>query len=146
MRVAAGIVALLCACALSACGTRAAGSGSAGKSDSDQVRAKVSQLGQAAADHDYRTICEQVLAPSLVTKLADAGITCQRAMQIAWGNLVDPSLSVGQVVIRGDTAQAITLTMAKGQQASVDGIDLIKTPSGWRISSLSAPIIQNGGS
>jgi hypothetical protein len=145
MRVPAAMAALVSACALAACGTRqTATTATRSQSPADQVKAKVLQLGQAASDHDYTTICEQVLAPQLITKLASTGITCRQAMQLAWGHVVDPAIAVGKVVIRGATAQAITLTTAKGEEASVDAIDLVRTPYGWRVTSLSAPII-NGG-
>ncbi len=102
------------------------------------------QLATAAAHHDYSTICTGVLAPSLVTRLADAGVACEQAMRIAFGTVIDPSLSIGKIIVRGRTAQAITLSGAKGQQASLDAIDLIKTSRGWRVSSLTSPVPQKG--
>jgi len=132
MRLTAGIVALAFACALYACGT----------SDLDQVRAKVQQFASAAAKRDYNALCREVLAPSLVTRLADSGIGCVRAMQIAFGSVRNPSLSIGKINVTGRTAQAITLSMAEGQQASLDSIELVKTADGWRVSSLGSPVIQ----
>jgi hypothetical protein len=132
MRLTAGIVALASACALSACGA----------SDRDQVRAKVEQLANAAAKHDYSALCRQVLAPSLVTRLADSGIGCVSAMQVAFGSVRHPTLSIGKININGNKAQAIALSMAQGQQASLDSIELVKTPDGWRVSSLGSPLIQ----
>lgn len=131
MRVAAGILVLVGGCALAGCGT----------SDRDQVKAKVEQLASAAAGRDYKVICEQVLAPVLVTRLADAGVACEQAMQIAFGRVQDPTLSIGRIKVSGASAEAITLSAAKGQQASLDAIELIKTSKGWRVSSLGAPVL-----
>ncbi len=132
MRVAPGIVALGTALALAGCGT----------SERDQVRHKVEQLATAAAHRDYATICADVLAPSLITRLADAGVACRQAMRIAFGTVIDPTISIGRIVVTGSTAQAITLSAAKGQQASLDAIDLVKTLHGWRVSSLASPLNQ----
>src|SRR5437763_14505275 len=105
MRLAAGIVLSCVACALGACGT----------SDSDQVRAKVDQFVQAAAAKDYKTICDQVLAASLVQRLSAAGLRCMEAMQIALGGVQDPTISIGRVSVTGQKASVITLSAAKGQ-------------------------------
>jgi len=131
MRLAEGIVALACAGVLSACGTSA----------HDEVRDKVEQFATAAAKHDYQSLCTQVLAPALITRLADAGVACVPAMRIAFGAVQNPTLSIGRIVVAGRTAQAITLSAAKGQEASLDSIELVKTADGWRVSSLGSPVL-----
>jgi hypothetical protein len=60
-------------------------------------------------------------------------------MQIALGSVQNPTLSVGKVTVSGSSAQAIVLTVASNQQASLDTIDLINTKGGWRINSLTSP-------
>jgi hypothetical protein len=129
MRAAVGILLVSAACALAGCGT----------SSRDQVRAKVEQFVAAVASRDYKTICDQVLAPQLVERLASARVTCLEAMQIALGSVQDPTLSIGRIAVSGHTASAITLTTAKGEEASVDAIELIDTSHGWRVSSLGSP-------
>jgi hypothetical protein len=130
MRVAVGTVFICLAGALGGCGT----------SDSAQVRAKVEQFVRAAAAKDYSTICGQVLAPSLLQRLSSAGVSCQQAMQIALSGVQEPTISIGRVKVSGQTASAITLSVAKGQVASLDAIDLIKTGDGWRLASLGSPL------
>jgi hypothetical protein len=130
MRVGAGIVIGCAACALTGCGTSA----------SDQVKAKISEFVKAAAAKDYGTLCTQVLAPSLVERLASAGVSCPAAMQIAFQGVENPTLSVGKVTISGGKASAITLSTARNQPASVDTIELVKTGHGWRVSSLASPL------
>jgi hypothetical protein len=129
MRAAAGTLLLSAACVLAGCGTSAR----------DQVRAKVEQFVTAAAHHDYTTICDEVLAPSLIGRLSAAGVSCEQAMQIGFGGVVAPILSIARIDVKGSSASAITLTSARGQQASVDAIELVKTDHGWRVSSLGSP-------
>jgi hypothetical protein len=135
MRAVAGILLLCCACVLGGCGTSA----------SDQVRAKVEQFVKAAADKDYTTICNQVLAPSLLERLSAAGVSCPEAMQLALGGVRSPTISIGKVRVNGKRASAITLSTAAGQQASIDTIDLVKTGNGWRLASLGSPLSAGSG-
>lgn len=130
MRVAAAAMAAGVVLCLSACGA----------SDRDQIAAKVMQLAQAVGQHDYATICDQVLAPSLTAHLAENGIPCRRALKIALTGVQQPVVSIGRIVVRGSRATAITLTVARGQRASLAAIDLVKTGDGWRIASLGSPL------
>ncbi len=123
------VAALTLGACVSACGT----------SPSDAVRAKVQQFAQAARHHDYKTMCTQVLAPSLAERASSAGVTCEEAMQIALGSVQNPTLSIGKVTVNGSSAQPIVLTVAANQQASLDTIDLVNTKGGWRINSLTTP-------
>jgi hypothetical protein len=125
------MVILGAACALSGCGA----------SERDDVQAKVEQFAKAAAGKDYKTICTQVLAASLLEHLAAGGVPCEQAMQLALSAVHSPTLSIGRVTISGSTASVITLTAAHGQEASLDAIDLVKTGQGWRITSLGSPVV-----
>jgi hypothetical protein len=107
-----------------------------GQSTRDQVQAKVDQFVTAVAGKDYKTLCDQVLAPSLLTHLAAGGIQCEQAMQIALGKVNQPALSVGRITVSGAHATAITLTTAKNEVASLNAIELIETKNGWRVDSL----------
>ncbi len=126
LRVALTVGSLL---ALTGCGTSA----------SDAVKAKVQQFAKATRDHDYRTICTQVLAPDLIARLRTTGVSCERAMQIALGSVQDPTLSVGKVTISGSSAAAIVLSVAKNEEATLGTIKLTDTSGGWRIASLTSP-------
>lgn len=110
-----------------------------------QIRATVQRLAQAASDHDYRTICRRVLAPSLLAHLARNEISCEAAMRVALAGVQDPVISIGKIIVRGHRATAITLTVARGQQASLAAIELLDTSGGWRISSLGSPLLGAGG-
>jgi ketosteroid isomerase-like protein len=130
MRQARAIVILIAALALAACGASA----------QQQVKAKIQQFAGAAGRRDYRTMCGQVLAPALVVHLSANRIDCVQAMRIAFGQVSDPTISVGKVTVKGQTATAIALSMARGQQSSIDTIRLVQTDSGWRISALGSPL------
>ena len=114
--------------------------GGCGESPADQVRDEVRQLAQATAARDYATICNQILAPSLVAHLAANNIPCTAALRLALSGVRHPVVSVGKVIVRGSQATAITLTSARGQRAKLVAIELRKTAQGWRISSLASPL------
>ncbi len=122
------LVIAACAVTVSACGSSPAGA----------VRATVQQFGQAVSSHDYRTLCTQVLAPSLVEHLTANNLSCEQAMGIGLASVRGAVLSIGKVTVRGASAQVIALTVARNQQGSIDTIDLVHTPAGWRISALTA--------
>lgn len=131
--------------ALGACVALAALAGCA-SSERDQVQAKVKQFAQATASRDSKTLCEQVLAPSLLARMKAGGITCQKAMQIFVSSVENPTVSIGRIFVNGQTASAITLTSAQGQAGSLDTIQLVKTSHGWRVASLAAPALPAGAS
>lgn len=114
-----------------------------GQSAQDQVQAKVNEFVTAIAHHDYRTLCTQVLAPSLLARMAAGGIGCEQAMRISLGGVRDPLLSIGRISVSGSTAQAITLSGAAGQRGAFESLNLINTGSGWRIASLATPHVSS---
>ena len=125
-----GLSALVAACLLAGCGV----------SDHDQVQAKVQQFLHATQSKDYKTLCTQVLGPSLLEHLAASGVPCETAMRIGLAGVTRPTLSIGRITVAGQRATAVTLTSAVGQQASLDAIELAKTDQGWRVESLGAPV------
>ncbi len=98
------------------------------------------QFVTAASQHDYKTICNQVLAPSLLARLAEGGISCEQAMQVGFARVQRPTLSIGRVSVSGNNASVITLSGARGQLSSLQSILLMKTSAGWRITSLGSPL------
>lgn len=127
MRLVQGTIVLGVAALLAGCGTSA----------SEQVKQKVEQYVHAEASSDAKTLCEQVLAPSLLARLAGAGLSCERAMQIHLTSVHDPFLSIGRVTVTGKSASVLALTGAACQQAGIYAINLVQTSHGWRISSTS---------
>jgi hypothetical protein len=109
-----------------------------GASAKDEVREKVEQYVHAEATGDAKTLCEQVLAPSLLARLAGAGLKCEQAMQIHLKSVHDPFLSIGRVTVNGKNASVLALTGARCEQAGIYAINLVNTSGGWRILSTSA--------
>ena len=124
-------VAALATVALAGCGT----------SERDQVQAKVDQFIKATEHHDYVTLCQQVLAPSLLAHLTAYGIKCEQAMAIGLKSVTDTNLAIGSITITGNRASVTTIATANGQEASLTAIVLTDTGNGWRISSLGTPVL-----
>jgi hypothetical protein len=133
MRLARAAMAVIAACAVSGCGA----------SSRTEVQAKLQQFVRATAAGDTKTLCGEVLAQSLITRLASTGQSCQSAMRIFLTSVHDPTLSVGKITVTGHTATAITLTSARGQRSTVASVQLVDTSAGWRISALGS---SGGGS
>ncbi|HZU40922.1 MAG TPA: hypothetical protein VE992_07705, partial [Solirubrobacteraceae bacterium] len=92
-----------------------------------------------ARSHDYKTLCTQVLAPALVTRLRSTGLSCEAALEVGLGPVREATISIGQITVKGSQASAIVLALAQGESASLDTLGLIDTSSGWRIASLHQP-------
>lgn len=129
MRLARGIALLGIAYALIGCGASA----------KDEVQAKLQQFAHATGARDYQTLCNQVLAPALVTHLTDAGVSCEQAMKIFTASVQNPTLIVSKVTVKGATASAVVLAGATGQTPSLESIQLVMTNNGWRLASLASP-------
>jgi hypothetical protein len=113
-----------------------AGCGSSGPTDDELVAGTVSAFGRATAAKDYRTLCDRLLAPSLVDKVEQVGLPCVQAMQKALGGVRDPRLTIGDITVQGDRASAQIRTSASGQAPSRDTLELERVKGSWRIASL----------
>jgi hypothetical protein len=129
MRPARGIVLLGAAYALAGCGA----------SQRDEVQAKVQQFARATAAGDTATLCQEVLAPSLLQRLAGADLSCRQAMKLFVQSVRNPTVSIARISVKGDRASAVVFAAATGQKASLESIQLIDTPHGWRLASLASP-------
>ena len=111
--------------------------GACGKSDDDKVRDTLARFEQATEKRDYKALCDDVLSKQLVQRLRAVGLPCQLALQRGLGGVIQPSITVEQVKVRGDTALARITSTAVGQRASHDTIRLVKQGDDWRVASLS---------
>ena len=123
-------LALLAAAALAGCG---------GRSDQQQVRDTIHRFATAMGARDYQTLCDQVFAPTLVTRLGTLGLPCEQQLRQSLEPVKRPTVRIRRVVLRGKTAVANVVSGAQGQPESADVIGLVKTRAGWRISSRSTP-------
>jgi ketosteroid isomerase-like protein len=111
-----------------------------GSSEHQQVQAKVQQFVTAVRAKDYATLCDSVLAPVLLLDLKEFGVPCPQAMRISFGRVRSPSLAIGNITVSGDHASVVTLSGAKGQDAALASIELVRTADGWRVNSLGSPL------
>src|SRR4051794_16109173 len=120
---------LACLLVLAGCG--------GGPSDEQQVHTVVERFGRATAAKDYQTLCDKVLAPKLVDQIESAGLPCEVALKKGLGSVRAPTLTIGQVAVKGDTATAQIQTAAQGQPPSRDTLQLVRAnDKTWRIASL----------
>ena len=108
-----------------------------GKSDDDQVRETLRRFEAATKDRDYKELCDDLLAREVVARLRTIGLPCPRALSRGFGSVLQPSIDIEKVKVKGDTALAEVTTTAVGQRPSHDTIRLVKQDDKWRIASLS---------
>jgi hypothetical protein len=125
------VATLLAAAALAGCGS--------GPSDEQQVRQTLADFAHATARKDYRQLCDEVLAPRLVEQVRQIGMPCEKALERGLGDVRDPQVSVGRVVVNGGNASAEVRSSAAGQAPSRDTVELVKVGGRWRIASLARP-------
>ena len=110
--------------------------GCGGGDQSAAVRATLNRFVQATGRQDYRTLCTQILAPSLVSNVEQIGLPCEIALSRGFGSVSKPRLSVRKVSVNGNRATAAVHTTA-ANQAPLDGtINLVRIGGRWRVSSL----------
>lgn len=120
-----------------------AGCGQREPSNEEQVRAVMAKFATATAEKDYAVLCGELLDPVLLDDIRQIGLPCEVALQQGLGDVENPRLTVGKVVVAGLKATAETRTSAAGQEPSRDLVALSKATGEWRISDLAA---EPGGS
>jgi hypothetical protein len=66
-------------------------------------------------------------------------------MEIYLSSVHAPTLLVGRVIVNGNKAEAETLSGAHHQVGSLDAVELVNTPGGWRVSGLGSPLLNKAG-
>jgi hypothetical protein len=113
-----------------------AGCGESGPTPEEQVRSTVAEFGRATAAKDYTALCDHILAPELIEDVESIGLPCERALRRGLGEVEDPRLTIGEIVIRDDEASAEIRTSAAGEEPSQDTLQLVNLDGVWKISSL----------
>jgi hypothetical protein len=113
-----------------------AGCGESGPTPEEQVRSTVAEFGRATAAKDYTALCDRILAPELIEDVESIGLPCERALRRGLGEVEDPRLTIGEIVIRDDEASAEIRTSAAGEEPSQDTLELVNLDGVWKISSL----------
>jgi hypothetical protein len=125
--------------ALGALAVALAGCGDSGPTDEEQVRTTLTAFSRATAAKDYQTLCDRLLAPSLIADLKKIGLPCEIALQQGLRDVKQPRLIIGAVTVKGKKATADVRSSAEGEAPSQDTIELERTDKGWRIASLATP-------
>jgi hypothetical protein len=112
------------------------GCGEQGPTPEEQVRSTVTEFGRATAAKDYQALCDRILAPSLVEDVESIGLPCQVALRQGLGDVREPRLTIGRIVVREDEATAEIRTSASGEEPSQDTLRLVNLDGTWKISSL----------
>lgn len=113
-----------------------AGCGGDEGSPEQEVRAVLQTFATATEERDYATICDEVLAPSLLAGLREIGLPCEVALRNSFQEVRDPELTVGEVTVDGASATAKVRTAAAGQAPSTDTLRLERADGKWRVSAL----------
>ena len=113
-----------------------AGCGEQGPTPEEQVRSTVTEFGRATAAKDYQALCDRILAPSLVEDVESIGLPCEVALRQGLGDVREPRLTIGRIVVREDEATAEIRTSASGEEPSRDTLRLVNLDGTWKISSL----------
>jgi len=112
------------------------GCGEQGPTPEEQVRSTVTEFGRATAAKDYQALCDRILAPSLVEDVESIGLPCEVALRQGLGDVREPRLTIGRIVVREDEATAEIRTSASGEEPSRDTLRLVNLDGTWKISSL----------
>jgi hypothetical protein len=107
-----------------------------GPTDTERVHDVVEAFGQASAAKDYQRLCDDLLAPKLVTEVESAGLPCELALKQGLGDVSAPRLTIGTIRVDGDAATADVQSSAKGEPPSRDTLQLVRVDDAWRIASL----------
>ena len=107
-----------------------------GPSDTEKVHDVVEAFGKASAAKDYQQLCDDLLAPKLVSEVEAAGLPCEVALKQGLGEVSSPRLTIGEIRVSGDAATADVQSSAAGEKPSRDTLQLQLVDSSWRIASL----------
>jgi hypothetical protein len=107
-----------------------------GPTDTEQVHTVVEAFGKASAAKDYQRLCDELLAPKLVDEVESVGLPCEVALKQGLGDVRSPTLTIGKIEVRGNTATAEVRSAAAGEAPSRDTLQLVRVEDSWRIASL----------
>jgi len=130
-RIAPAAAAL--ALAITACGSAPEKSASRFKGDEARVAEVVDSLAAAGRVGDARKICNEILAPRLVTEIKGAGGDCVTEMDRAIEDASDYDLQVRSVKVNGTTA---TAQVRQGDTGETATFSSVKENGQWRASAL----------
>jgi hypothetical protein len=121
------------ALALTACGSAPEKSADRFQGDEARVAELVDNLAAAGRVGDAQKICNEILAPRLVTEIKTAGGDCVTEMDRAIEDASDYDLQVRSVKVNGPTA---TAQVRQGDTGETATFSFVKENGQWRASAL----------
>jgi hypothetical protein len=120
---------------LAGCGGEAS---SAGEFEGEQraVAEAVEEIQTAAERRDAEKLCRELLAKDLRDKAADAGTSCDKAMEKAVEDADSFDLDVEKVEVSGTTA-TVTVNGDAGEKRRSATVEMVKEDGRWRAASFS---------
>jgi hypothetical protein len=94
----------------------------------------VQRLERATADHDFQTICRDLLTPS--ARRSAGGPDCARLTRSAAAGVERPRIELISIDLGGATARAHVRTRATGQALVSDVLVVRQVGREWRVDSL----------
>ncbi len=86
-----------------------------GPSDTERVHDAVEAFGEASAAKDYQRLCDDLLAPKLVSDVESAGLPCEAALKQGLGSVSAPKLTIGEITV---TVDAESVETCSGPEAA----------------------------
>jgi hypothetical protein len=136
MKAAVPTLAVLAALVLAGCGAQASDDSSVDtfRGEERNVAQKVEDLQDAGESRKPEDICADILSPSLVDELEQAGSDCQQEMRKAIDDADDFDLEVLDVTVTGTTA---TARVRRGEDGPTQTMQFTQERNEWRATALS---------
>lgn len=99
-----------------------------------QVAETVAKLERATVTRDFRTICEELFSP--VAREQAGGEDCADSLRGATSDLRGPRIRLLSIRIDGERASARVRTLAEGQAAVDETIELVREDGRYLIAAL----------
>jgi hypothetical protein len=115
----------------------AAAAAGCGQSDEEEVRATLERFEGAVRDRDYKTLCDDVLAKTILDRLRAAGAPCEIVLERGFGSRLSPALTIHRIRVRDEVALADVTSTAVGETPSRVTLRLVREGDDWRLASLS---------
>jgi hypothetical protein len=128
------LLAVLGAAALAGCGAEASSTDDF-EGEERRVAQVVEDFQSAGEDEDSRRICRQILARTVVQRLREEDLQCEREIDRSLEETTSFELDVEDVRIRGDRAVAQVTSESEGEERT-DRLTLVRERGAWRIAVL----------
>jgi hypothetical protein len=100
----------------------------------DEVISVLQRYAEATRAKDYQTLCNDLLAESVLERIRSVGLPCEVALRTGLEDRKNLQLEVlGDVELHGNYAQGRVRSTAAGEATSVGTLRLVREGENWRI-------------